>query len=435
VPYRQQIDDCFAESIGAGGLPRADFEALAGPAAAALSALGEDIAAGRLPAFGVVSDDDDLVPLEELAARLRGDFQRLVVLGTGGSSLGGRALAALAEGSRLCFLDNLDAETLDAVLADSAGTAFLAISKSGGTVETLCQLLVCLRAVRTSAGEAELKRRFVLISEPGDNPLRQLASHYGLSILDHDPGIGGRYAVLSLVGLLPALVAGLDARAVRAGARSVLAEAVTAARGTDPAASAPAAGAALAVGLARRGQTSSVLMPYAGRLADFAEWYCQLWAESLGKGGRGTTPIKALGPLDQHSQLQLYLDGPDDKMFTLIGARSRGRGAAIDPSALGGRLDYLSGRTVGDVVAASFDGTAATLAGHGRPVRRLHLEFLDEQAMGALFMHFMLETVVAARLLDVDPFDQPAVEDGKIRTRQMLGAQRPDAQSTEDAPG
>jgi glucose-6-phosphate isomerase len=430
VPYRQQIDDCFAESIGAGGLPRADFEALAGPAAAALSALGEDIAAGRLPAFGVVGDDDDLAPLEELAVRLRGDFQRLVVLGTGGSSLGGRALAALADSPGLCFLDNLDAETLDAVLADSAGTAFLAISKSGSTVETLSQLLVCLQALQVSAGEAELKRRFVLISEPGDNPFRQLASHYGLSILDHDPGIGGRYAVLSLVGLLPALVAGLDARAVRAGARAALESALAAAAGGDPATSAPAAGAALAVGLGRRGRTSSVLMPYAGRLAEFAGWYCQLWAESLGKGGRGTTPIKALGPLDQHSQLQLYLDGPDDKMFTLIDARSRGRGAAIDPSALGGRLDYLSGRTVGDVVAASFTGTAATLASHGRPVRRLYLEFLDEQALGALFMHFMLETVVAARLLDVDPFDQPAVEDGKIRTRQMLGAQ-----STGDAPG
>jgi glucose-6-phosphate isomerase len=429
VPYRQQIDGCFAETIGGGGLPQADFDTLCRPAAAALSAIGDDVTAGQLPAFGVVGDDDDLAPLEELAARLRGEFKRLVVLGTGGSSLGGRALAALADAPPLCFLDNLDADALDAVLADSAGTAFLAISKSGGTVDTLSQLLACLQAVRAAAGEEDLSRRFVLISEPGDNPFRQLAGRYKLPLLDHDHDIGGRYSVLSLVGLLPALVAGLDARAVRAGAREALEQALSAARGDDPAASAPAAGAALVVGLGRRGRTSSVLMPYASRLAGFAEWYCQLWAESLGKQGLGTTPLRALGPLDQHSQLQLYLDGPADKMFTLIGTQSRGRGAAIDPSTLAGQHDYLAGRSIGDVVAASFTGTSETLASHGRPLRTLHLETLDEHALGALFMHFMLETVVAARLYEVNPFDQPAVEDSKIRARRMLGAM-----STEDAP-
>ncbi len=411
MPYRQQIDGCLAETIGAGGLPRTEFEALCIPAAAALSAIGDDLDAGRLPAFGIVGNDDDLVPLADLAARLRGDFERLVVLGIGGSSLGGRALTALAEAPPLCFLDNLDARALDNVLGGGASTAYLAISKSGGTVETLSQLLACLQAVRLSAGEGELSRRFLLISEPGDNPFRQLAKRYALPILDHDPGIGGRYSVLSLVGLLPALVAGLDAQAVRSGAREALHAALAAARGDDPAAAAPAAGAALAVGLGRQGLTSSVLMPYAGRLADFAEWYCQLWAESLGKQGQGTTPIRALGPVDQHSQLQLYLDGPADKMFSLIGSESRGQGARLDPSALTGEHGYLAGRSIGDVVAASFAGTTATLTANGRPVRSLHVDAVDEHTLGALFMHFMLETVVAARLFDVDPFDQPAVED------------------------
>ena len=217
------------------------------------------------------------------------------------------------------------------------------------------------------------------------------------------------------------MIAGLDAAAVRDGARAVLDQALAAdVPGDVPA----AAGAALAVTLARTcGVAINVLMPYSSRLEPFALWYRQLWAESLGKDGKGLTPVSALGPVDQHSQLQLYLDGPADKQFTLICLDQRGVGPRIpaaDADAIG--AGDLAGVTVGDLVSAQQDATAAALAARGRSTRVLRIAGpLDERAMGALFLHFMLETVFAADLLGVDPFDQPAVEEGKVLTRRILG--------------
>jgi glucose-6-phosphate isomerase len=162
-------------------------------------------------------------------------------------------------------------------------------------------------------------------------------------------------------------------------------------------------------------------MPYVDRLADFGLWYRQLWAESLGKGGHGTTPIRAVGTVDQHSQLQLYLDGPKDKMFTVAlldcarAGRKVPRKLANDPS-----LAYLAGRTMGALIDAEGRATAETLLRRGRPTRILRISKLDGAVMGALMMHYMLETILAAHLLGVDAFDQPAVEEGKVLTRQYL---------------
>ena len=173
-------------------------------------------------------------------------------------------------------------------------------------------------------------------------------------------------------------------------------------------------------------ETEAVLMPYADALAPFGSWFRQLWAESLGKGGSGTTPITALGAVDQHSQLQLYLDGPPDKFYTLILLDRDGTGEWVDPRTAGDReLGYLAGRTMGDLFAAEQEATVETLARHARPVRVLRLTRLDERAMGALFMHFMLETIIAAELAGVDPFDQPAVEEGKRLARDRLAGMAP----------
>src|SRR5262249_33054060 len=151
------------------------------------------------------------------------------------------------------------------------------------------------------------------------------------------------------------------------------------------------------------------------------KWWVQLWAESLGKQGRGTTPVGALGPVDQHSQLQLYLAGPADKLFTVITVDVAGSGPRIEEALAkaAGEPDF-AGRQVGDLVAAQGRATADTLAKNGRPVRTIHLERLDERTLGALLMHFMLETVIAGRLLGVDPFDQPAVEEGKTLAKKYL---------------
>jgi glucose-6-phosphate isomerase len=398
--------------------------------AANLAALGSAMEELRSPSdpelasvLSVPDELGDLARLEAIAANWRGQFDDVVILGTGGSSLGGRALTKLAshrKGPRVKFLDNLDPHTLDRWLATSnlAKTGVVVISKSGGTPDTLVLTLVIAAALRKRS-QNHIANQFLVICQPGENPLRSWAQSESISVIDHDPNLGGRFSVLSVVGMLPALMAGLDARAARQGAAEVLAQARAA---TEPANSAPAVGAALSVALMRACDLPIVvMMPYADRLAPFALWHRQLWAESLGKNGLGSTPLHALGPVDQHSQLQLYLDGPADKFFTLMMVAANGAGPKV-PEATAAKMGaaYLAGVTVGDLVAAQQDATAKTLAANARPVRIFELPTIDERAMGGLFMHFMLETILAARLLGVNPFGQPAVEQGKEIARHSL---------------
>jgi glucose-6-phosphate isomerase len=433
MPYVHLTTNCFADFLGAGGLDRTYFELMLERTRAALEDLRAKRADASLPLLALPAARDDLDSVMAVAADFRDRFDHVVVLGTGGSSLGGRSISALADGGfgprsgapRLWFMDNVDPHSFDALLAglELSRTGFLVISKSGTTAETLTQFLICTEAVRSAQGEAELSSRFTIITEPGDNALRRIAGRLGMAILDHDPGIGGRYSALSLVGLLPAAIAGLDPAAVRAGAAEVL-DAALAADAPDKVE--PAIGAAIAVGLLREQKiATTVLMPYVDRLADFGLWFRQLWAESLGKNGTGTTPIRALGTVDQHSQLQLYLDGPHDKMFTLIMLGCADAGARV-PEDLAGdaSLSYLAGRTMGDLMEAEQSATASTLVANHRPTRIFRLAALDERVMGGLMMHFMLETILAAHLLGVDPFDQPAVEHGKELTRHRLAGER-----------
>ncbi len=432
MSYRHLTEACFAARIGDGGLSGDAFAKTLADAAPALESLRARHADGTLPILRLPALRDDLDALADVAKRLSERFDDVVVLGTGGSSLGGQALAALADAGysrprgtpRLHFIDNIDPHSIARLLAglDLASSGFVAVSKSGATAETLTQCLVALDALRSAVGEAALAKHVTLITGPGASPLRRLGERYGLETLDHDPGVGGRFSVLSLVGLLPAMIAGLDAEAVRAGAARVL-DATLAAR--QPRDSEPAVGAAIAVGLLREhGIATTVMMPYVDRLAPFALWYRQLWAESLGKNGAGTTPVHARGAVDQHSQLQLYLAGPRDKMFTLLTLDVAGAGARVPADfADDDALAYLRGRTIGDLMDAGQRATADTLARQGRPVRTFELARLDERTLGALLMHFMLETIIAAHLFGVNPFDQPAVDEGKALARAYLAGE------------
>jgi glucose-6-phosphate isomerase len=253
--------------------------------------------------------------------------------------------------------------------------------------------------------------------------LRDLLGQHGVTMLDHDPGVGGRFSVLTNVGLLPAAVLGLDIAAIRTGARAALAPVLD----KKSAADVPAAvGAALAVSLAEsKGKPISVMMAYADRLERFTHWYVQLWAESLGKNGKGTTPVAALGPVDQHSQVQLFIGGPRDKLFTVVDVASAGRGPRMDGelATLAGEPGF-GGKTIGDLVSAEARATAETLAKNGCPVRTIHLDRLDEASLGELLMHFMLETIIAAHLFGIDAFDQPAVEEGKVLAKRYLADPR-----------
>lgn len=418
--YRQDIAGCLASAAGNKGLTDAELDAALQAATPSLRKLARLKADGSLPLLALPARRDDLAALKPVAASLR-RLKDVIVLGTGGSSLGGQTLAELAipgKGPRLHFMDNVDPDTVTALFAalKPGKTGLIVISKSGGTAETLVQMFACLEwlGARNAA-------RTVVITEPSDSSLRRIAKAHKFRTLDHDPNIGGRYSVLSLVGMLPAMVAGIDVASLRAGAAAVL-DATLAAK--DARDAAPALGAAISVALAdRRGINATVMMPYCDRLGHFGFWFRQLWSESLGKDGKGTTPIRALGTVDQHSQLQLYLGGPADKLFTLVMLAQAGHGALM-PKKLSADLTYLAGHRMGDLFEAEQKATAQTLIRNGRPTRIFSLDRLDAERLGALLMHFMLETIIAADLMGVNAFDQPAVEEGKKLARQHLGEMR-----------
>jgi len=437
MSFTQNIESARAETIGANGVAKAALDDALKRCADALAWVRKRHADQSLPLLRLPARIDDLDEIGTAAARLRTGATDVVVLGTGGSSLGGQTLAQLADiavrgaeafrsGPRMHFVDNLDPGTYDKLLSrlPLATARFIAISKSGGTGETLMQTAAALSAVKGAGLEARMGELFFGISEavkPGRrNGLRDLLGS-SVAFLEHDPNIGGRYSVLSNVGLLPAAILGLDIQRVRAGAASALAPVLA----ERPAAEVPAAlGAALNIAAAAGHKNITVLMAYADRLERFSRWFTQLWAESLGKDGKGTTPIGALGPVDQHSQLQLFIAGPRDKLFTVVTVDTKGQGPRIDAALAkrAGEAD-LGGKTIGDLVAAQGRATAETLAKNGCPVRTMHLPRLNEESLGALLMHFMLETIIAAHLIGVDAFDQPAVEEGKVLAKQYLAGQ------------
>jgi glucose-6-phosphate isomerase len=440
MPLLQSVEGCLEGTIGASGLSQAELARALERLQPRLASLRDDYATGALPLLRVPKRRDDIPPTREALAALTKDAKTLVFFGTGGSSLGGQTLAQLGgwgipgdDGNggqrtrpRTRFYDNLDARTLERALAslDLATTRFVVISKSGNTPETLIQIIAAIEAVRAAGLGDRIPKLFLGLTEPRGktaNGLRDLCECLAIPMLPHDPGIGGRFSGLTNVGLLPALARGLNVEALRKGAHSVIEGLLTV---TTPKDFAPALGAAVTVGLAKeRGVKVSVILPYADRLSRFAAWYVQLWGESLGKNGEGTTPVAALGPVDQHSQLQLYLDGAPQHVITVVREACSGTGPRVSADlAKIANAEYLAGHTAGDLVAAQQKAIPEALIAAGRPVRTIDLERLDERALGALMMHFILETILAGHLLGVDPFDQPAVESGKIITRRYLGA-------------
>ena len=441
MTFSHTIDNCFADRIGADGLERRDFDTLLATTGRALERLRAQAKLGAkpggLPLLAVPGQSDDLAALAPIIQRFQKNFDDVVVLGTGGSSLGGQTLAALTHWPpssprhqtahpRVHFMDNIDPVSFSTLYnaVDLARTGIIVISKSGSTAETATQFFHTVSEIISRLGEKAVAEHVLAITEPAvngkENALRRAAKRWNIPVLDHDPGIGGRYSVLTNVGMLPAMIAGVDGRKVRAGAQAALEQTLNA---KTPAESYPAVGAALSVGLLRhKGINQTVLMPYVDKLFPFAFWFRQLWAESLGKNGHGTTPINALGTVDQHSQVQLYLGGPKDKLYTLVFGPAAGKGPLIDPKlATEADFSYLVGRTMGDLLDAEQRATAETLVRNGRPVRIIQLAKVDEAALGAMMMHYMLETIISADLLGVDPFDQPAVEEGKVLARQYLG--------------
>jgi glucose-6-phosphate isomerase len=379
-------------------------------------------------------------------------FENVVVLGIGGSALGATALLHALRGPdwnerddeardhfpRLFVLDNVDPDSVATLLdrIDVRRTLFNVISKSGTTAETMAQFLVVRERLQQAIDDpAGYRRHLLFTTDPERGVLRDIAQRESIATLPIPAAVGGRFSVLSAVGLFPAAMVGIDVRALLEGARAMDRRCDHGTLSDNP------AGLFAALQwLADResGAPIHVMMPYSDRLYAMADWYRQLWAESLGKqrslaGAEvfvGPTPVRALGATDQHSQVQLYIEGPFDKTVTFLALGERDRDVAIprfyeDIEALG----YLGGHTLGDLLDAERRATAAALAERGRMNMTVTLPRVDENALGELFMMLEIATVHAGALYDVDPLDQPGVELGKQLTYGLMG--RPGAEATE----
>jgi len=340
--------------------------------------------------------------------------EAVLTVGIGGSALGAATIAnALESDVDAYFLDNVDPDAVDALLDDLplAETVVNVVSKSGTTAETLANFLV-VREAMEAAGVDWTDRTLVTTGEEGN--LRALADAHDLPALDVPDGVPGRFSVLSTVGLAVPALQGHDIEAVLAGGRDGM-ERLSGSLFETPA---YAYGAAT-YALAERGALTNAVMPYAESLETFAEWFAQLWAESLGKDGLGQTPARALGATDQHSQLQLYRAGPPDKLVSLIRPTERAE-AAIPETDLDG-LSYLGGSSLGDLLDAEFEATEASLAAADVPNLRVEIDRVDERSLGELLYAMEAACVLYGELASVSTFTQPAVEWGKKAARGLLG--------------
>jgi glucose-6-phosphate isomerase len=425
----------MAVSLGAAGIRDEEVDALAPRAKAAVDKTQELRRAGTIGFFDLPDNGTEVRAAMDFAQGLSKSIDTLVVLGIGGSSLGPHALydalvppfdgvRARAPGMprRLFFPDNSDPETFAALLDVCAldKTVFAVVIKSGNTAETAAQLLVVHDRLVQKLGAAAVPRHLIAITDPDKGPLREVARELGLTTFPVPPSVGGRFSVLSAVGLLPAAVAGIDVTGLLEGGRAMRDRVATE---TDVWKN-PALFLASVLYLhhMERKRPMVVAMPYADALLSTADWFRQLWAESLGKDGRGPTPIASRGATDQHSQLQLYVDGPDDKTFLLLAPKSRRDLKIPDgPIAKNDAFAYLVGKGIGELLDAEMRGTRASLSRRGRPNATILLERMDARSLGALFMLFEAATAFAGPLYGVNPYDQPGVEEAKNLAYAALG--------------
>jgi glucose-6-phosphate isomerase len=356
----------------------------------------------------------DAAAIESAVADI--DADHVLTVGIGGSALGAVTVsAALGLGDRHHTLDNVDPEETRRLLGSLPleRTAVNVVSRSGTTAETLANFLV-VREALDEAGVDWTERTVVTTGEEG--PLRAAAEEQGLPALDVPDGVPGRFSALSAVGLVPAAILGGDIEGVVAGGvagREALLD------GGSLFEYPGYTYGAVAYALEQRGATVNAMLPYAESLEPFAEWFAQLWAESLGKDGLGQTPARALGATDQHSQLQLYRGGRHDKLVTLV--RPRERADVEIPATDVEGMAYLGDATLGELLDAEFEATEASLAAADQPNVRVEVPRVDGPGIGRLLFDIEAACVLAGELMGVETFTQPAVEWGKRAARGLLG--------------
>lgn len=376
------------------------------------SALAMKIKSREFPMIDVAIEEEDIAKFEKLAQKISA-YKKVLILGVGGSSLGGKTLSSLKFQEKLCFLESIDPVTVKNTLEgiDLKETFFLVISKSGETIETLCQTLILLDKLQQE-NIPNFVKQFLFITESYDNSLAKIAAKLNAEIFMHPKTIGGRFSCFSVVGMLPALLAGTDIRKIRNGAKEVL-SAFLSDEDNYIVKSCMAQ-----IEIYRQGFVNNVVMPYVDSLKNFTDWYRQLWAESLGKNHFGSTPINSMGTIDQHSQLQLYLEGPKNKFFTFFTQTNHAIDFKIKD--LDGCETLFGGKRLSEIVNVEQSTTIATLNQKKLPIRLFTFDHLSEEVLGGLMMQMFLETILIAQYKHINPFDQPAVEQRKILAKKML---------------
>lgn len=378
--------------------------------------------------------------IKEAEKKSRG-IKSCLVLGIGGSSLGGRAVRdaikmplynKLTEETqktpRLYFAENIDPESFATLLdmMNPTKTLIIVISKSGGTAETMSQFLIAMDWLKRNLGNS-YRNHIVAITDPQKGALREIAEKEGFDTFDIPSNVGGRFSVLTPVGLFPAALIGIDIAALLEGAKAMAERCKTPDLNENPAYLNAVIHYYYDV---EKGKPLSILMPYADSLLSLADWYRQLYAESLGKRlntkgeevFNGPTAIRALGATDQHSQMQLYIEGPFDKVITFVKIGRYRKDADIPyPLSYETSLSYLSGHSLGQLIGYEQFATAHALMENQRPVITLDVPEINEYTLGQLFYFYELQVAMMGELYGIDAFNQPGVERGKVLTYGLMG--------------
>ena len=392
-------------------------------------------AALRKEGFGWVNLPKERVDEIRALSRWLATRESIVQIGIGGSALGNLMLnnamlppywnelpEKVRNAPRFFMSDNVDPVDNRAIwnLLNPDSTAFIVVSKSGSTAETMANFLFFWEKLRDKVGESAARERVIVITDKDKGILRPFVDEIGCKSLVLPEDVGGRFSILTCVGLLSGWALGVDCDSLLKGADAMDRQIAS----TEQVLSNPAwIMAGLSYLHSKKSRNMSVLMPYVDALERFCEWYAQLWGESVGKNGKGTTPIRALGAIDQHSQVQLYTEGPDDKLFTILTVENNSTDVVIPaaPQKSLEKLSYLYGKSMNDLRNSEALSTAAALVKANRPVIVLKIPKLDAYRLGALIQYYEYVTGMMGWLLEINPFDQPGVEQGKNYTYGLMG--------------
>lgn len=432
-----------AEIIGGEhGITDAQLRALAEKTSPLIFQLNKERDDGRSPYRDLPYNEKTVQRVKGLAAKLKDKCENLVVLGIGGSALGNIALQTALNpymhnlddsqrsGPRLFVFDNVDPTQLSSFLDWVGGkldkSIFNVISKSGQTAETAAQFLIVRKMLLDKFGSDGLKNHVVATTDPKKGTLRKIADENNITCLEVPEGVGGRFSVLSAVGLFSAAMCGIDIDSLLAGAADMDKRVSIEDFYKNPA----AINAAINYHFYNQGKRISVMFPYSYALKDLTDWYRQLWAESLGKakdlkGGQvhiGPTPVKALGATDQHSQVQLYREGPNDKLFTFLQVDNFDKDPEIGPTPdFAPELDFLAGKTLSTLLNSEKKATEYALLQSKRPCLTILFPQVTAYTVGQFIYLYEVTTSLAGALFGINPYDQPAVELGKQATFALMG--------------